>query len=336
MNQLPSPSKEKFTLVTGASGLLGKELVHQLLNRGFSVKALYHQHPINDISHPLLETAHCDLLDIDELEEVIAGAEYVYHCAGLISYVPSQRAQLYKINTEATANVVNASLYAGVRKLVHVSSIAALGKMESGKTITEKEEWKDHSEKMIYGHSKYLGEMEVWRGTEEGLDAVIVNPGIILGPGDWSKGSTAIFKNIYHGFKWYSEGVNSFVDVRDVASSMIALMQSDISAERYILSAGNFTYKEVFDLIADTFQKPRPNKKITPLLAALVWRLEKIRNIFSSSEPLITKETAHAAQMKMHYDNSKLLKHLPNFQYHSLKETIAHTCEVLQQSINKH
>ncbi len=325
----------KTVLVTGASGLVGIELTHQLVHNGVHVKALYHTHSI-ETKHPLVEPICCDLLDVDALEEVMVGVEEVYHCAGLISYVPSQRDALYKVNAEATANVVNACLDAGVRKLVHISSIAALGRMENGVSQNEKTEWKDHKDQSNYGHSKFLGEAEVWRGVAEGLNAVIVNPSIILGPGDWYKGSTAIFRNVWNGFKWYTNGINGFVDVRDVAAAMRMLMDSDISAERFILNGGNYSYKEVFNTIADAFGKPRPNKKVTPFLAELVWRAEKIKSLFSNTEPLITKETARVAQMSVYYKNEKLLKLFPDFKYKSLENTVQFCCiRLLQHYVNK-
>ena len=322
-------------LVTGASGLLGTELTHQLIQDGIHVIGLYHQHPI-ELKHPLLRTVCCDLLDVVALEEVLEGVTEVYHCAGFISYVPNQRDALYKINAEATANLVNACLDAGVRKLVHVSSIAALGRMEEGAWQDETTEWIEHEDQSNYGHSKFLGEAEVWRGIAEGLNAVVVNPSIILGPGDWHKGSTAIFRNVWNGFKWYADGMNGFVDVRDVASAMRMLMHSDISAERFILNGGNYTYKEVFNTIADAFGKPRPYKKVTPFLAELVWRIEKIKSLFSDTEPLITKETARVAQMRVYYKNDKLLKLFPDFKYKSLEYTVQFCCiRLLQHYVNK-
>ena len=325
----------KTVLVTGASGLLGIELTNQLMQDGVHVKALYHKHPI-EATNTLMTTICCDLLDVVALEEVMEGVTEVYHCAGLISYVPNQRDALYKINAEATANVVNACLDAGVRKLVHVSSIAALGRMEDGVSLDETAEWKEHKDQSNYGHSKFLGEAEVWRGIAEGLNAVVVNPSIVLGPGDWLKGSTAIFGNVWNGFKYYSNGVNGFVDVRDVAAAMRMLMHSDITAERFILNGGNYTYKEVFNTIADAFGKPRPYKKVTPFLAELVWRAEKIKSLFTSTEPLITKETGRVAQMRVYYKNTKLLTLFPDFKYKSLENSVQFCCiRLLQHYVNK-
>jgi dihydroflavonol-4-reductase len=325
---------QKYHLVTGASGLLGAELVSQLLMEGKKVKAVYHQHPIASNNNENLFPIQCDLLDVIELEEIMEDVDYVYHCAGFISYSPKNRAQLYNINYEATANVVNACLSANIKKLVHVSSVAALGKNIKNKLVDETLQWTNDANGSSYGHSKYLGELEVWRGIAEGLNAVIVSPSIILGAGDWNKGSTAIFKNVFHEFKWYTTGINGFVDVRDVALSMVSLMHADISNEKFIVSAENRTYQEVFNCIAENFKKNKPSKLVTPFIASIVWRLEYIKCLFTNKDPLITKETAKAALDHVQYDNSKLLKFLREFKYQPIENTIAHCCKILQQKVN--
>jgi nucleoside-diphosphate-sugar epimerase len=325
---------QKYHLVTGASGLLGAELVNQLLKEGKKVKAVYYQHPISKVDNENLHIIKCDLLDVFELEEIMEDVDFVYHCAGFISYSPSNRAELYNINYEATANVVNACLSANIKKLVHVSSVAALGKNIKNKLVDETLQWTNEANGSTYGHSKYLGELEVWRGIAEGLNGVIVSPSIILGPGNWNQGSTTIFKNVYHEFKWYTTGINGFVDVRDVANSMVLLMQSDISNEKFIISAENRTYQDVFNCIAESFKKNKPSKLVTPFIASMVWKIEKIKCFFTKKEPLITKETAKAALDHVQYDNSKLLKFLPEFKYHSIEDTISYCCEILQQKVN--
>jgi nucleoside-diphosphate-sugar epimerase len=242
---------------------------------------------------------------------------------------------LFKINIEGTANVVNAAINAGVKKMVHVSSVAALGRIRENETVNETMNWTEETSNSNYGQSKFLGELEVWRGTGEGLDAVIVNPTIILGAGNWHAGSSQIFKSVYEEFPWYAEGVTGFVDVRDVARAMIHLMESNISNHRFIISAENKSYREVFNLIAKAFNKKVPHKAVTPLLAKFIWRLEAIKSKFTKKDPLVTKETATTALATVHFDNSKLIKFLPGFSYTKLEDTIAHTCYVLQQELNK-
>jgi len=230
--------------------------------------------------------------------------------------------------------VVNIALDAGVKKLVHVSSVAAMGRLREDKPIDETMNWTEETSNSKYGQSKYLAEMQVWRGISEGLDAVIVNPVIILGAGNWDGGSTQLFKSVYDEFPWYATGTSGFVDVRDVAIIMQQLMKSNITAQRFIISAQNKSYAEVFTLIAKAFGKRPPYKKVTPLIAAIVWRLEAIKSFFTGKLPLVTKETSKTALTNANFDNSKLLRYLPGFTYRSIETCIKDTCFSLQQKLN--
>lgn len=329
-----SNSVKGRVLVTGSSGLLGRELISQLLAKGKLVTALYNKKTFEGPASENLKLLQCDILDVTGLEEAMEGVEELYHCAGKVSFNGSDAGALFKVNVEGTANVVNTALEAGVRKMVHVSSVAALGRIRKDEMIDESMQWTEETSNSKYGQSKYLGELEVWRGIAEGLNAVIVNPTIILGVGDHDESSTKIFKSVYNEFPWYSEGVTGFVDVADVAKAMIQLMESDIVSERFIISAENRTYREVFNSMADAFGKKRPTKKVTAWLASVVWRLERIKSKFTGKQPLVTKETAATALAIAVYDNSKLKKYLPSFEYLTLEQTIKSTCSVLQQKLN--
>ncbi len=322
-------------LVTGGAGLLGSELIRQLLSQGKKVRAIYNKSLLPDFNSELLEQFQCNILDVVGLETALQGVQEVYHCAAMVSFAPSSKRDLFSINIEGTANVVNAALAAGIKKMVHVSSVAALGRIREGEPITENMNWTEETSNSVYGQSKYLGELEVWRGIGEGLNAVIVNPVIILGCADWKSGSAQIFKSVYDEFPWYTEGVSGFVDTGDVAKAMIALMQSDISNERFIISAENRTYRQVFNWIADSFGKKRPHKKVTPLIAKIVWRLEAIKSRFSGKKPLVTKETATTALAEVSYNNEKLLKFLPDFKYTSIESAIDLTCKQMLLNLKK-
>jgi nucleoside-diphosphate-sugar epimerase len=321
---------QKKILVTGGAGLVGNELIKQLLAAGEKVKAIYHFTPIN-ISHPNLEIAKCDILDVVCLNKIMEGITHVYHCAAMVSYEPKDKRKLLKINIEGTANLVNACIDADVKKLLHVSSVAALGRIRNDEMINEKMNWTEETSGSIYGKSKYFGEIEVWRGIGEGLKAVIVNPSLILGGNNWESGSSAIFKQAYNEFKWYTDGVTGFVDVRDVARAMILLTNSEITAERFILNGENLPYKEIFSSIAKCFNKKPPYKKVSPVLAEIIWRVEGIKARFAGKKQLLSKETARAAQTKVFFDNHKILKTLPGFEFTKIKDTIEFTCASLKE-----
>jgi dihydroflavonol-4-reductase len=318
-------------LVTGGAGLLGSELIQQLLAQGKAVTAIYNNTPLALAGTPGLTTIQCNILDVIGLEAAMQGIEQVYHCAAIVTFDPKKKRQLFSINTEGTANIVNAALDAGVKKIVHVSSVAALGRIREGQTITEAMNWTEETSNSNYGKSKYLGEMEVWRGVGEGLEAVVVCPSIILGAGNWDNGSTKIFKTVYDEFPWFTDGVTGFVDTRDAVKAMIMLMDSAISGERFILSAENKSYQDVFNMIANAFGKKQPRKKVTPFIAAIVWRLEALKSRFSGKEPLVTKETAATALTRVFYDNSKLKKMLPEFAYRPIELTVSETCAAIKK-----
>jgi dihydroflavonol-4-reductase len=317
-------------LVTGASGLLGSHLIKELVKQGKQIRALYCNTILSENAKGV-EWIQGDILDVSSLKEVMRDVDQVYHCAAIVSFHPEQKDVLHHINIEGTANVVNASLHAGVKKLLFVSSVAALGRVRGDTTINEKMNWVEERTNSEYGKSKYLAEMEVWRGIGEGLPAVIVNPVIILGAGDWERGSTEIFKTAYNEFPWYTRGINGFVDVQDVVKAMQLLMNGTPVNERFIICSENVAYKEIFTEIAGYFNKKPPYKEVTPLIAEMVWRWESIKARFTHKVPLLTKETARTAQTKICFDNSKLKFYAPNFEYTPIKESIKRICGELKE-----
>ncbi len=219
-----------MVLVTGATGLVGSHLVQALVQQGKQVRALYRSVIPAYAGADTVEWVQGDIRDIIALEEALTGIKQVYHCAAVVSFNPKHNPALYQTNVEGTTNVVNACITVGVQKLVYVSSVAALGRMNQDVDIDENMHWSPKNNNSEYGKSKYLAEMEVWRGIGEGLEAVIVNPSIILGTGDWNGGSSQIFKTVYNEFNWYTDGITGFVDVTDVVSAMLLLMESNVSA----------------------------------------------------------------------------------------------------------
>jgi len=326
-----TPPEIRKVLVTGGTGFLGAYVLRTLVERGYPVRAIRR----NDrqpayISPSILEKVEWvsgDILDPLGLEEAMENVDAVVHAAGKVSFADRDKQELFKINIEGTANVVNMAIAQNIRRFVHVSSVAALGRTKKEEKVTEEKKWESNKGQTTYGISKFHGELEVWRGIGEGLPAVIVNPSTILGFGDWNASSCALFKNIYKGFPWYSNGINGFVDVVDVAGAIIALLESDISGQRYILNGDNWSFRQLFNTIAAEFGKKQPHREATPFLGGIAWRMEKIKSLFSGQHPLLTRESSRVAQSKTLFDNNKILQQLPGFRFRSLEETIRDACK---------
>lgn len=300
-----------------------------------TVRALYRStQPSAELaSLPGVSWVQCDLLDIFAVEAAMEGISEIYHCAAVVSFLPAEREKMIHVNVETTANIVNQALEQGIRKLAFVSSVAALGRTEGKKTITEEEEWEESRYNSAYSLSKYLAEMEVWRGMGEGLNAVIVNPGIVLGEGNWDEGSARLMKVAYEEFPFYTNGVNAWVDVKDVAEVLLQLMQSDTEAERFILSAGNFSYREIFTLMAGSLRRKPPHIKATPFMTGILWRWNMLKKAITGRNITVTRETARNAQKESYYDNTKLQRFLPQFSYTPVAATIERMAAAYLDSI---
>lgn len=316
--------------VTGASGLVGSHLIQSLLSKGKKVRALYRQAVPVFAGSDQCEWIQGDILDPFGLTAALEGVNYVYHCAAIVSFAPGAAAKMLQSNVDGTANVVNACLVQNIKKLIFVSSVAALGRIRENEAIDESMHWTPATSNSVYGQSKYLAELEVWRAMEEGLPMAIVNPVIILGAGDWNNGSSGIFKSAYNEFPWYTKGMSGFVDVLDVVDAMQLLMESNVTGQRYVLSADNLSYQHLFNTIATAFNKRLPYKKVTPFLAGVVWRVEAIKGWITGKAPLLTKETAATAQATVRFNNQKFLNAFPNFQYRKLDETIIRVARELK------
>jgi dihydroflavonol-4-reductase len=321
--------------VTGGSGLIGSFLIPELIRQGHYVRALYRgQIPTIALAEKV-EWVEGDIQDIVLLRQALKGVDYVFHSAGLVSYDPQDSQLLKHINIEGTANVVDACLEAGTIKLCHVSSIAAIGRPAGSLELTEESKWNQADEHSAYAASKHFGELEVWRGIVEGLDAVIVNPSVVLGPADWNRSSTRLFKYVYNNNSFYTGGKANFVDVRDVVEAMIRLTFSEISGERFILNAGQLAYKDFFEQVANCMSKKAPSRKINPVVSEVVWRAERVRSWLTGSRPLITKDTARVSSKDHFFNNTKVQK-ATGLEFRGLSETIAWTCNgLLQQQSGK-
>lgn len=321
---------ESSIFVTGGTGFVGSYLLRYLVAKGYrDITALKRRNSSMALVEEVQDKINWvegDILDVPFLEEVMADKKQVYHCAAMVSFDPADKEQLLQINVEGTANIVNIALYHSIKKLVHISSVAAIGKEKDDKRISEETKWKGQEGISNYAKSKYEAEMEVWRGIAEGLNAAILNPSLILGSGFWNRGTGAIFSLYGNGFPFYSEGVGGVVDVRDVAKFAIQLMESNIQEERFIISAKNIGYKTLFDQIATLAGKKSASIKMNPLMGKLGWRVEKIRSFLTGKKPTITKESIRSAAAKAYYTNQKSIDSL-GCSYTPIEETIAATVQ---------
>lgn len=318
-------------LVTGGTGFLGAYIIKDLVENGYAVKAIRRENSKMPFYIPAsvvekVEWVEGDILDVIFLGEVMHDVDTVIHSAAVVSFSPKNRHEMYQVNVEGTANIVNIALEQNIRRLVYISSVAALGRTLKGQSVNEASKWENSKANTHYARSKHRAELEVWRAMGEGLDAVILNPATILGYGDWNNGSCAIFKSVYNGFDWYSPGRNGFVAVEDVARATVMLMESDISEQRFIVTGDNWTFKQLLDTMAEGFGRSKPQKQTTPSLMGVAWRWEKLKSIFTGQSPVLTKESAKVAHSSTTFENDKLLQTLPDFAFTPLDQTIKNAC----------
>jgi len=323
-----------MVLVTGSTGLVGAYLLLELTALGVRVRALYRpgsdrsrverlfRHYGREADLRLIDWAEGDVTDIPSIDEALVGVKQVYHCAAVVSFSPKERAYMHKVNVEGTANVVNCCLAKDGVRMCHVSSVAAIGRKGTVDPIDEETAWTESEHNSEYGRSKHAAEMEVWRGMEEGLDAYIVNPCIIIGAGAGAKSTERIFTQIDEGLRFYGPGINAFVDVRDTVRAMRLLMETRTKNERFILAAGTYPFKALFDLMADALGRPRTERLLDRRMAELAWRMFALQGFFTGRAPLITRETMRTAFGTSVYNNSKLLDALPGFAYRDLPATV--------------
>lgn len=323
-------TKKRMVLVTGGTGFLGAYVISELLEKGYAVRAIRRNATLPAfIPAGILQQVEWipgDVLDVIGLEEAMEGVDGVVHAAARVSFAGRERREMFRVNVEGTANVVNAALTQRVPRLVHVSSVAALGRTGKGEKVTEQKSWEESKFNTSYAISKFRGEIEVWRGIGEGLPAVVVNPSTILGFGNWDHSSCTLFRSAWREFPWYTEGVNGFVDVTDAARAIVALLETDITGERYILNSDNWTFRRLFETMAAGFGKKPPYRKATPFLAAIAWRKAKLKSFFSGEPSMLTRESARVARSSTYFDNSKILAQVPGFEFTPLEKTIRDAC----------
>jgi len=316
-------------VVTGANGLLGSFIVRKLLASSVPFVALKRYNSdislLKDVASKI-NWRDTDINDVESLTEALTGATGVIHTAAIVSYHKRDKEKIFKVNVEGTKNVVNACLRLNIARLLHVSSVAALGR-QKGQTFTdETNKWVSGSINSNYAESKYLAELEVWRGQEEGLKVIVVNPSVILAPTDWNKSSAQLFKYAWQERPFYTDGSFSAVDVRDVADCIIRLYQSTLSGERFILSNTPVSYFNFFQLAAKQFSKKVPYIRVSKPLLQIAAVAEMVRGTLTGASPLITKETAQLAGRHFTYSNEKIKKAL-GIEFQSVESTIVWCCQ---------
>lgn len=330
-------------LVSGGSGLVGSYLLIELIEKGEKVRAIFRsENSLEKVKkvfsmlgkekiYDKIEWVQANLLDLSSLEDAFEGVEKVYHCAAIVSFQKGDANDLITTNIQGTANMVNLALQNQIKKFCFVSSVAALGKYRNGDCADENTLWQKEEHTSDYSISKFYSENEVWRASEEGLEVVIVNPSTIIGYGDWNQSSNSIFKRMNEGLPFYPSGSTGFVAVEDVVSSMIQLMESNISNERFVVSAENIEFKQLFEWISISLHKKAPSVRLKKWQAMAYASVMGILSIFSSSPPRITQSNIHSAFNKRCF-SSKKLKEALGFEYRSIENSIQKNGELYRKT----
>jgi dihydroflavonol-4-reductase len=330
--------------VTGGTGLVGSHLLFELVKRGHKVRALKRSTSNIDRVKKLfswytdkyeeyfktIEWVEGDLRDIFFLEEAIKQIEVIYHCAAIVSFDPAERKSLIRNNVGGTANLINAALSRGVKRICYIGSNSTLGKAKNGFPITEESSWIPSRRNSGYSESKFFSEAEIWRGVEEGLEATVVIPAIIIGPGNWNNSSAGFFSAINKGLKFYPRGITGFVDVRDVIDAVCLLMDDNqfekSKNQRFLLNAENLRYKDFFQMIADALQKPAPTLYASNLMIYLAWGFGSLWSLLTGSQMKINRDTLINSNKDNYYDGSKITR-IFNFTYRPIRQAIEYTAD---------
>lgn len=322
--------------ITGANGLLGSFIVRKLIDAHFNFVALKREGSditlLDDVAKKI-QWRTANILNPLQLQEALAGCTHVIHAAAVVSFNRNKANQITEINAVGTRNIVNACLEQNIKRLVHISSVAALGRQKDQTFINEDNKWVENPLNSVYATSKYRAELEIFRGQEEGLNTVILNPSVILAPTDWNKSSAQLFKYIGKQKPFYIDAFLNYVDVRDVAACACELVELDYQAQRLIISAGSVSYKEFFEKVARHFHNKPPGLRLSKNVLNVLARLEAIRSWFTGSEPLITPEIVRLAGSHFSYDNKKI-RNILNFEFQNIDNTIEWCCDYYNKKMN--
>lgn len=316
--------------VTGASGLVGRHLVEKLVAEGVAVAAIV-RNP-KEVFSPSVVVRTADVMDPLGMRQSLEGITTVIHAAANVSFNPRRRKEIAEINVAGTRHVVNACLQSGIKNLVHVSSVAALGR-KAGEPITEDHVWTG-LHVSDYAHSKYLAELEVFRGAEEGLNVSLVNPSVVLSGAHPNRSSASLLSYVWRGGRFYTHGMLNYVDARDVADAVYHLVQHPMPGQKYILSGGSITYKEFFDRLARHWGKRAPSIRISSGTVSVLGFAEELLSALLNREPRVTRQSAAMTVRSFSYDTSKAHRLLGKF-FRPIEDTLAWCCENYAQNVNR-
>ena len=333
-------------LVTGGTGLVGSHLLFELTKSQQKIRALYRsQKTVDkvkqifayytdsvDAQFDRIEWIQSDLNDLPKLAEAFKGVTHVYHCAALISFDPNDYYKLRETNISGTANIVNLSVINGIQKLCYVSSVATMG--YDPVKITEETTWNSEDQQSVYAITKYEAEMEVWRGIQEGVPSVIVNPGVILGPGFFRSGSGGLFKRVYKGLRYVTEGVSGYVGVTDVIKGMVSLMNGDRKNERYIMVAENLSFLDFTTLISNAFKLAPPKKIARKWMLSFAWRLDWLKHKLRGKKRLLTKNLSKTLRTKSYYCSDKFLEAETAFKFSPISTVVSEVCQIFSKDVS--
>ena len=311
--------------ITGCNGLVGSYIARKLLIEGAQVSALKRKDSslehIKDIADKIT-WYEGDILDILSIEKPIKEADFVVHCAGFVSFFSQDYPKMHKVNVEGTANIVNTCLKFGYKKLLYISSVAALGINAQQEVVDETQEWDDANMISKYGYTKFMGETEVWRGHSEGLDVIVVNPSVVFGRGEWGRSSLALIKYAFSSPMFYPTGDINFIDARDLADIIYKLIEGKIYNERFILSAGKTSYFNFMEIISKQIGKKTPKFAFNTTIAFFALQLVRIIAFFKGTRPMLSKEIINMTFRKTRFSNDKVIKRL-DFRFRKLQDTIS-------------
>lgn len=323
--------------ITGANGLLGSFIIRELLKTNARFVAIRRKDSdislLSDVSADIT-WREADVVDSVSLNEALQDVSVVIHAAGMVSFNPRDKNKIHAVNVEGTRHVVDACSTNNIKRLLHVSSVAALGRQKDQREVDESNKWLDSDLNSTYAKSKYKAELEVFRAQEEGLSTVIVNPSVILAPADWHRSSAQLFKYVWQQKKFYIDGSLNYVDVRDAARMIIKLLDAPVQNERFILNGGSISFLDFFTDIAGYFNKKPPQIKLNKSTLKFVATLESVRSTLTNSTPLITPETARLAGTYFSYNNQKIKKILGE-EFQTIDETLRWCCEYYIAKINE-